>query len=30
LSIEPDLRFPVTAADYFTGRDPALEAALVG
>jgi hypothetical protein len=28
LTIEPDLTVEVTAADYFAGRDPALEAAL--
>jgi hypothetical protein len=27
LTIEPDLPTPVTAADHFSGRDPALEAA---
>jgi hypothetical protein len=30
LSIEPDLAIPVTAADYFAGRDPLLEAVLAG
>jgi hypothetical protein len=30
LSIEPDLALPVTAADYFAGRDPLLEAVLAG
>jgi len=30
LTIEPDLPVEVTAADYFAGRDPALEAALSG
>lgn len=30
LTIEPDVPVEVTAADYFAGRDPALEAALVG
>jgi hypothetical protein len=30
LSIEPDLRMPVRAADYFAGRDPLLEAVLAG
>lgn len=30
LTIEPDIPVPVTAADYFAGRDPALEAALAG
>jgi hypothetical protein len=28
LTIEPDVLVPITAADYFAGRDPALEAAL--
>lgn len=28
LSIEPDLALPVSATDYFAGRDPALDAAL--
>ena len=28
LTIEPDVTIPVTAADYFGGEDPALEAAL--
>jgi hypothetical protein len=28
LTIEPDISVPVTAADYFAGRDPALEAVL--
>ena len=28
LTIEPDVRFEVSAADHFAGRDPALEAAL--
>jgi hypothetical protein len=28
LTIDPDLAFPVTAADYFAGRDPVLDAAL--
>jgi len=26
LTIEPDIAMPVTAADYFAGRDPVLEA----
>ncbi len=30
LSIEPDVQLPVSAADYFGGRDPALDAALAG
>jgi hypothetical protein len=30
LSIEPDLRMRVRAADYFAGRDPLLEAVLAG
>jgi hypothetical protein len=30
LTIEPDVPVEVTAADYFAGRDPALEAALAG
>jgi hypothetical protein len=30
LTIEPDIPVEVTAADYFAGRDPALEAALAG
>jgi hypothetical protein len=30
LSIEPGLALPVTAADYFAGRDPLLEAVLAG
>jgi hypothetical protein len=28
LTIEPDESLPVTAADFFAGRDPALDAAL--
>jgi hypothetical protein len=28
LTIEPDIRIPLRAADYFAGRDPVLEAAL--
>jgi C-terminal processing protease CtpA/Prc len=30
LSIEPDLALPVTAADYFAGRDPLLDSVLAG
>lgn len=30
LTIDPDIPVEVTAADYFAGRDPALEAALAG
>jgi hypothetical protein len=30
LTIEPDIPVELTAADYFAGRDPALEAALAG
>ena len=30
LTIEPDTPVDVTAADFFAGRDPALEAALAG
>ena len=30
LTIEPDVTVEVSAADYFAGRDPALEAALGG
>ena len=29
-SLEPDLTVPFTASDYFSGRDPVLEAALAG
>jgi hypothetical protein len=28
LALEPDLPVPIQSADYFAGRDPALEAAL--
>lgn len=28
LTIEPDIAIPVTASDYFAGRDPTLEAVL--
>jgi hypothetical protein len=28
LSVEPDVPVPLTAADYFAGRDPVLAAAL--
>ncbi|MEO7296935.1 MAG: hypothetical protein ABIZ57_12435, partial [Candidatus Limnocylindria bacterium] len=28
LTIEPDIELPVTAADFFAGRDPVLDAAL--
>jgi C-terminal processing protease CtpA/Prc len=30
LSIEPDLALPVTASDYFAGRDPLLDSVLAG
>jgi len=30
LSIQPDVTLPVSAADYFAGHDPALDAALAG